>query len=68
MKARLFALLLAVSLSMTSIPVTARAEEMTSESVSENTTVGILEDQTQKNQECIDIYSLDWKTASTDKK
>lgn len=65
MKARLFALLLAVSLSMTSIPVTARAEEMTSESVSENTTVGILEDQTQKNQECIDIYSLDWKTAST---
>lgn len=66
MKARLFALLLAVSLSMTSIPVTARAEEMTSESVSENTTVGILEDQTQKNQECIDIYSLDWKTASTD--
>lgn len=67
MKARLFALLLAVSLSMTSIPVTARAEEMTSESVSENTTVGILEDQTQKNQECIDIYSLDWKTASTDK-
>ena len=67
MKARLFALLLAVSLSMTSIPVTARAEEMTSESVSENTTVGISEDQTQKNQECIDIYSLDWKTASTDK-
>lgn len=67
MKARLFALLLAVSLSMTSIPVTARAEEMTSEPVSENTTVGILEDQTQKNQECIDIYSLDWKTASTDK-
>lgn len=66
MKARLFALLLAVSLSMTSIPVTARAEEMTSESVSENTTVGISEDQTQKNQECIDIYSLDWKTASTD--
>ena len=65
MKSRLFALLLAVSLSMTSIPVTARAEEMTSESVSENTTVGILEDQTQKNQECIDIYSLDWKTAST---
>lgn len=66
MKARLFALLLAVSLSMTSIPVTARAEEMTSESVSENTTVGISEDQTQKNQECIDIYSLDWKMASTD--
>lgn len=66
MKAHLFALLLAVSLSMTSIPVTARAEEMTSESVSENTTVGISEDQTQKNQECIDIYSLDWKTASTD--
>ena len=66
MKSRLFALLLAVSLSMTSIPVTARAEEMTSESVSENTTVGILEDQKQKNQECIDIYSLDWKTASTD--
>ena len=66
MKARLFALLLAVSLSMTSIPVTARAEEMTSESVAENTTVGISEDQTQKNQECIDIYSLDWKTASTD--
>lgn len=66
MKSRLFALLLAVSLSMTSIPVTARAEEMTSESVSENTTVGISEDQTQKNQECIDIYSLDWKTASTD--
>lgn len=66
MKSRLFALLLAVSLSMTSIPVTARAEKMTSESVSENTTVGILEDQKQKNQECIDIYSLDWKTASTD--
>ncbi len=66
MKARLFALLLAVSLSMTSIPVTARAEEMTSESASENTTVGILEDQTQENQECIDIYTFDWKTASID--